>query len=189
MTDRSHGTDDGPIWRGIAWVGRVWAVIVDGLAALGTAMIGVLMLIICSDVVARNLLGGSLPLVSELSALTLVSIVYLQLGATIRHDRLARTEIFFESLKRRRPRIGALLGATFDLVGAVACAGIAWSSLRILERDIDSHGYIGVVGVLTFPTWPFRTLILVGVTVAAVQFAVQIALALRIAARPPRIAS
>lgn len=185
MSESSNG-GEGPIWRLIGAVARLWAFIVDGLAALGTTMIVGLMVIICSDVVARNVLGGSLPLISELSALTLVSIVYLQLGAAIRHDRLARTEIFIDRVKRRHPRVGAVFGACFDLVGAVACAGIAWSSLRILERDLAQHGYIGVVGVLTLPTWPFRTLILIGITVAAVQFAVQIVSALRTVVSPPQ---
>ena len=59
---------------------------VEGLAALGTILIGFLMLIICADIVARNLMGSSLPLITELGALTLVMIVYLQLAATVRAD-------------------------------------------------------------------------------------------------------
>lgn len=73
-------------------VHRLWRWAVDGLAALGTLLIGVLMLLICADILARNLMGSSLPLISELGALTLVMIVYLQLAATVRADRLPRTE-------------------------------------------------------------------------------------------------
>nr|WP_272210295.1 TRAP transporter small permease subunit [Marinicella sp. W31]MDC2876163.1 TRAP transporter small permease subunit [Marinicella sp. W31] len=58
-------------------------------------LILVLMLVISADIFMRNLLGASLPLVSELGALLLVMIVSLQLATTIRADRLARTEIFF----------------------------------------------------------------------------------------------
>ncbi|WP_372424469.1 TRAP transporter small permease subunit [Salinarimonas chemoclinalis] len=163
---------------------RAWNALVDGLAAVGTLLIGVLMLIICSDVVARNLLGASLPLVSELGALTLVMIVYLQLAAAIRHDRLARTELVFGALRASRPRLGAALSAAFDLVGAAALAALAWSTISILERDLRSGQFIGVTGVMTAPTWPFRVLIVAGLAVSAIQFAIQVVEALRAVAAP-----
>ncbi len=79
--------------------GRIWHVFVDGLAALGTALILVLMTIICADIVVRNGMGSSLPLISELGALLLVMIVALQLATTIRADRLARTEFFYSGFR------------------------------------------------------------------------------------------
>lgn len=162
-------------------VDRHWRGVVDGLAALGTLLIGVLMLIICADILARNLLGSSLPLISELGALTLVMIVYLQLAATVRADRLPRTEIFFARLQTSRPRAGLLLAAVFDLIGAVLVGLIAWSTVHILGKDLASHEFIGVPGIATLPTWPFRALILIGVTVAAVEFLVRAFAALRAA--------
>ena len=144
-------------------------------------MICVLMLIICADVVARNLLGSSLPLVSELGALVLVMIVYLQLAATVRADRLARTEIFFTAFRMSRPRAGAVLAALFDAAGAAVVGGIAWSTVGILGNDLDSGEFIGVPGIATAPVWPFRVLILLGVTVAAVEFALRVWAALRAA--------
>jgi TRAP-type mannitol/chloroaromatic compound transport system permease small subunit len=176
--------DDGapPPGRRKSVVGRAWGWAVDGLAALGTVLICILMLVIAADVVARNTMGASLPLVSELGALMLVMIVYLQLAATVRADRLARTEIFFTPFRRSRPRAGALLSAAFDLVGAAAVAAIGWSTIRILEKDFASGEYIGVTGIATVQTWPFRALILVGVFVAAVEFAIRVWSALRVAA-------
>ncbi|WP_440412559.1 TRAP transporter small permease subunit [Neorhizobium petrolearium] len=153
-------------------IGRVWLVFVDALAALGTALIGVLMIIICADIIARNMLGSSLPLVSELGALLLVMIVCLQLATTVRADRLARTEIFFIPFREGRPRAGALLSALFNLGGAAVIGGIASVSLSIFEKDYASGEFIGVTGIATLPTWPFRALILVGMTVTAIQFVV-----------------
>ncbi|MEW5420499.1 TRAP transporter small permease subunit [Amorphus sp. 3PC139-8] len=160
-------------------VRRAWNTLVDGFAALGTVLICVLMLIIASDVVARNLVGGSLPLVSELGALTLVMIVYLQLGTTIRHDRLARTEFLFGALCAARPRLGQLVGALYDLIGAGIVGAMAWATIHIVEKDLASHEFIGVTGVLTVPVWPFRVLILAGLTIAALQFLLQTVDALR----------
>jgi len=163
---------------------RAWNLLVDGLGALGTVLIGVLMCLICADVLVRNLYGASLPMVSEAGALTLVMIVYLQLATTIRHDRLARTDLFFGGFRRRFPRSGALLAAFYDLVACGALGVIAWSTVTIVQRDFFRGEYIGVTGIATLPTWPFRALILLGMTVATLQCAIQLVGALRRATTP-----
>lgn len=168
--------------RRLSLLARVWRWLVDGLAALGTILIGILMLIICADIVARNVMGASLPLVSELGALTLVMIVYLQLAATVRADRLARTQIFFATFRSKRPRGGAILSAVFDLAGALLLGLIAWSTVHILGKDLASGEFIGVPGIATLSTWPFRALILIGVAVASVEFLVRTFSTLRSAA-------
>ncbi|MBF9030086.1 TRAP transporter small permease subunit [Rhodobacterales bacterium HKCCE3408] len=168
---------------GVAGPAAAWNALVDGLGALGTVLIGVLMLIICADVLVRNLFGSSLPMVAEAGALTLVMIVYLQLATTIRHDRLARTDIFLAGFQRRYPRGGAVLGGVFDLVATGALGVIAWSTVTIVERDFSRGEYIGVTGIATLPTWPFRVVILVGMTVATVQCAIRVIGALRAAVR------
>lgn len=153
---------------------RLWAFVPDSMAALGTAMIGVLMVIICADVVARNLMGASLPMVSELGALGLVMIVYLQLATTIRHDRLARTDLFITGFAARNPRLGALFQAAFDLLGLVSLAVIAWATVKTVGRDYAAGEYIGVTGVATLPTWPFKVAIVAGMVVSAIQFLLQV---------------
>lgn len=162
-----------------SFAGLVWHWAVDGLAALGTILIGVLMLLICADIVARNLMGSSLPLISELGGLTLVMIVYLQLATTIRADRLARTEIFITGFCARHPRAGGLLVALFDAAGAAMLGLMAWSSVNILTKDFKSAEFIGVPGIATAPTWPFRALILIGITAAAIEFVLRIWTTLR----------
>jgi TRAP-type mannitol/chloroaromatic compound transport system permease small subunit len=169
------------------WPDRIagaWGLLVDGLGALGTVLILGLMALICADVVARNLTGASLPMVAEAGALTVVLIVYLQLATTIRHDRLARTDLFYGGFRQRFPRAGALLAAVYDAVGAAALGMVAWSTVTIVERNFSRGEYIGVPGIATLPTWPFRALILLGMTVAAVQCAIQVLRALRQMIRP-----
>ncbi|WP_331461957.1 TRAP transporter small permease subunit [Roseibium limicola] len=172
MTVKPHERGAPRSGRPAITLSRLWAALVDGLAALGTALICVLMMIICSDILARNALGASLPLVSELGALLLVMIVALQLAATVRADRLARTEIFYTGFRAAWPRAGALLSALFNLTGAAVIGGMAWATIRIFGKDFASGEYIGVTGIATFPTWPFRALILAGMAIAALQFVV-----------------
>ncbi|PJE33219.1 Tripartite ATP-independent periplasmic transporters, DctQ component [Pseudooceanicola marinus] len=161
---------------------RAWGAVVNALAAFGTALIAGLMLLICADIVARNGMGASLPLVSELGALLLVMIVCLQFGATIRADRLARAGLFLDPLRQRRPRISAALEAVFSLVGAVMIGLMAWATFGVLTTDWERREFIGTPGLGTLPTWPFRLFILLGLTVAAVEFAVRSVRSLRSAA-------
>ena len=149
---------------------RLWRRTVDGLAALGTLLIGVLMLIICADAVARNTMGASLPLVSELGASLLVAIVYLALAATVRANRLARTDMVLGALAASRPRLAALLSAIYDLIGAVLLALVAWAGFLTLAKDYQGGMYIGIQGVLTFPSWPFGLAFVLGLAVAVLQF-------------------
>ena len=162
----------GPVMRG-------WARLGDGLGAVSTLLIALLMLLICTDAFARNVFGGSLPLVSELGASLLVVIVYLALATTIRHNRLARTDVFLGWLSRKSPRAAAVLSAVYDLVGAVVLALIGWAGMLTLARDFAGGKYIGIQGVLTFPLWPFGAAFVVGLAVASVQCLLQAQHALR----------
>lgn len=159
--------------RGRSPLFSAWLWLVEGLAAIGTVSICILMVIICADIVARNAMGSSLPLISELGALILVMIVALQLAATVRADRLARTDVFFVPFRGRFPRGGSVLSAIFNLVGAIMVGCIAWATLHTLGKDLDSGEFIGVPGIATLPVWPFRVMILTGMTIAAIEFARQ----------------
>ena len=125
---------------------KVWHRLVETFAALGTVLIGVLMLIICADIVARNAMGASLPLVSEGGALLVVTLVALQLAATVRAGRMARTEVFIVPFTDRFPKAGAVLEGIYDLTGAVVLGIIAWASIRVIEKDIAAAEFIGVPG-------------------------------------------
>lgn len=142
----------------------------EGLAALATTFIAALMAIICADIVVRNGFGGSLPLVSEVGAMMVVLIVALQLPSAISAGRLAQVEIVIGALELYKPRLAALLNAGFCLVGSAILAVVAWASLGILQGDWSSRDFIGIPGMGTLPTWPFRALITLGMAVASAEF-------------------
>ncbi|MFD1194483.1 TRAP transporter small permease subunit [Seohaeicola saemankumensis] len=158
---------------------RGWHLVVEAFAAIGTLLIGVLMLIICADIVARNLMGASLPLVSEGGALLVVTLVALQLAATVRAGRLARAEFFLNAVENRSPRAAAALHAAFNAIGAGVLGTIAWATIRVLEKDVNAAEFIGINGMGTLPTWPFRALILAGFAIAAIEFVIATLGALR----------
>jgi TRAP-type C4-dicarboxylate transport system permease small subunit len=178
----SHNRDTSASPTGEAQTGRLerlWHRLVEAFAAAGTVMIGILMVIICADIGARNVMGASLPLVSEAGALLVVTLVALQLAATVRAGRLARTEVFIAPLSERFPTLGAVLNGLYDLVGALVLGLIAWASIRVVGKDVAAGEYIGITGMATLPTWPFRVLVLAGFALAAIEFAVRVIAALR----------
>jgi TRAP-type mannitol/chloroaromatic compound transport system permease small subunit len=149
---------------------RYWTFVTDSLAVIATVFIAVLMTIICADIVFRNGLGSSLPLVSELGAMIVVLIVALQLPSAVAANRLARVELVMDLLATRSPKLVALVNAVFALIGAVTLAAVAWSSFGIFQSDLRSHDFIGTPGLGTLPTWPFRALITLGFAVSALEF-------------------
>ena len=149
---------------------RYWSLVTDSLAVIATVFIAVLMLIICADIVARNGMGSSLPLVSELGAMIVVLIVALQLPSAVAVNRLARVELVLDLLARKRPKLVSLVNAVFALVGMAALAAVAWSSFGIFQSNLKSHDFIGTPGLGTLSTWPFRALITIGFAVSALEF-------------------
>ena len=103
-------------------------------------------------------------------SLSVVMILFLQLATTVSHNRMARTEFFVRSVERKSPRAAMTLEGLYDLLGATACGLIAWSTVGVLGKDLKAHEFIGVLGVFTLPVWPFRVLIIVGATAAALHY-------------------
>jgi TRAP-type C4-dicarboxylate transport system permease small subunit len=127
---------------------------VTSLNALGTMIIIALMVLICADVVGRNLLSTSLPGVIELAELGIVSLVFLQIADTLRSGKLMRSDVLINTIVARFPRIGAFMNLFFDATGAVLFYFIANGAF---ERFIDAWKggfYLGNLGSFTAPTWP-----------------------------------
>ena len=144
--------------------------LVDGLNAAGSVVIGLVMLLMCADVLLRNLINHPLDGVAELVATSIVVIVFLQLPGTLRHGRMSRADLFIDPFIQRRPRAGKRLRALFSLAGVFACGVIAYATWPLLVRAWNDSEFFGVEGVFTFPTWPMRAVVLLGAVLAALQY-------------------
>ena len=144
--------------------------LVDVLNAGGSVLIAAVMLLMCADVLLRNLANRPIDGVAELVATSIVIIVFLQLPATLRHGRMSRADLFIDPYILRRPRAGKRLRALFSLAGVFACAVIAYASWKPLVRAWTDSEYLGVEGVFTFPIWPMRVVVVLGAVLAAVQY-------------------
>ncbi len=140
------------------------------LNALGTLWIIALMLLINTDVLGRNLFKAPVRGVTELVALSIVGIVFLQLADTLHSGRFTRADVLLDSLKRRRPVFAARLQAFFHLVGAGLMGVILWAAWRPLVEAIAIREYVGAIGDFTAPVWPVRLIMLVGLSATLITF-------------------
>lgn len=144
-------------------VGRV-------LNALGTLWIIALMLLINADVLGRNLFQAPVRGVTELVALSIVGIVFLQLADTLHSGRFTRADVLLDRLKRTRPALAARLQALYHLIGAGLMGVILWAAWRPLVESISIREYVGAIGDFTAPVWPVRLIMLVGLCATLLTF-------------------
>lgn len=138
--------------------------------ALGSLWIFGLLLLINFDVLGRNLFNKPIDGVVEMIELSLVGIVFLQLGDATRQGRLTRSDGFFNYLSNAYPAFGKVLGVMVNLLGAVFMFLIFYGSYPLLVEAIELGHYRGDVGVFTAKVWPFKLIILMGCVVTGLQF-------------------
>lgn len=161
-------------------LGRTLLRMIAAMNALGGVWIAALMLLINADVFAREALTAPIRGVSELVAVSIVGIVFLQIAHTLWSGRITRSDSLLDRLTRARPVAGHGLDALFHLAGAAVMATLCWASLPYFSRALGEGEYVGALGDFTAPTWPVRLIILIGSGAASVTF---LALAVRGARR------
>jgi TRAP-type C4-dicarboxylate transport system permease small subunit len=144
--------------------------LIDTLNAIGSVVIGAVMLLMCADVLMRDLFNRPIDGVAELVATSIIVIVFLQLPATLRHGRMSRADLFIDPLLQRRPAAGRRLRALFSLAGVFACGVIAWASFPLLARAWRENEFLGIESVFSFPTWPMHGVVVLGAGLAALQY-------------------
>jgi TRAP-type C4-dicarboxylate transport system permease small subunit len=125
-----------------------------------------LSILIVADIIGNNLYGHAIPGVREIVISSIVMIVYLQLGFAIRSHSMLRADSLVQVMPRTLQRIvlgiGYALGATFFfmvLSGAIAPAVWAWTTSEFWGE-----------GALRVPVWPTRFVILLGCSLAILNY-------------------
>ena len=148
---------------------------VTSLNALGTMIIIALMVLICADVVGRNLLATSLPGVIELAELGIVSLVFLQIADTLRSGKLMRSDVLINTIVAKFPRVGAAMNMVFDITGAVLFYFIANGAYERFTDAWRGGFYLGNQGSFTAPTWPMELCVAMGSGLMCLLFITQAA--------------
>ncbi|MFC3677933.1 TRAP transporter small permease subunit [Ferrovibrio xuzhouensis] len=139
------------------------------------------MILINSDIIGRELFESPVRGTTEILSISIVGIVFLQLGHTLMSGKITRSDMVIDNLLAFRPRIGHALQCIFHLGGAVLLGIIFWGSIDLFTDAIAIQEYVGAVGDFTAPTWPVRLLILIGSAATAIQFLLLAGRDLRIA--------
>ena len=142
----------------------------SSLNALGSLWIFFIMLLVNADVFGRNLFLAPIDGVNEIIELSLVGIVFLQLGDATRRGRLTRSDGFLNLITKRQPQVGGFMAAIFDVLGAFFMGLILWGSLPIFIESWQGNFYEGQEGVFTVPVWPVNLVVVIGSILTALLF-------------------
>lgn len=151
---------------------RLLGAVILASNCLGSAWIFVIMLAVVADVSGRFLLGAPISGVTELVTMSVVAILYLQLGYTLRSGSMTRSDAVIGRLIRRHPRIGHGLTIVFCCAGAGLMAAIMIGAWPKWLGALHSGYYVGIVGVFTFPDWPRLLIVFIGCALTGLQFLV-----------------
>ena len=141
------------------------------LNSIGTIWIFLLMIVIVTDVIGRTVFTRPLPGVPELVSLSIVGIVFLQIGQALRSGRITRVDILIEFLDRRLPKVSALMQGVFSLLGMALFIALYQACLPLFVKAWQTGDYVGIEGYITYPVWPVRLFMLIGCVGAAIQYA------------------
>ena len=135
----------------------------------GVVWIFAIMLMICADIVGRNVFDSPIAFVPEAVSLSLVGCVFLQLAYALHQNRLTRAEFLLNKFQDSHPAL--ILGwKTLLAVLAVAILLLmtigAWPDF---VRAFQTAEFAGVEGNFTIQVWPIKLIIVVGALIAACE--------------------
>ena len=135
----------------------------------GEVTVCLLMLLVTAEIVARHVFGSPIPGQVEMAVLSLTVIVYLGLAhAQSQRDHI-RVEVFicrFEGRKREAFEALALLICLVPTI-FMLCA-------TTKQAYISVRGHEFVTGIISFPVWPSRCIVSLGLALLAFVLVVQI---------------
>lgn len=150
--------------------GRILGSIVATLNSAGTILIFALMILINMDVFMRYVFNSPIDGVTEMVELSIVAIVFLQLGDTVRSGRLTRSDGLYNRIRARLPRIGNVLGILFEIAGVLFFSAILYGAVPRLVDAYNRGYYAGNEGIFVIPVWPVRLILVIGCLVAILVF-------------------
>lgn len=149
-----------------AWA-RAFHRLLGVLNGIGSVWVVGLMLLITADVVGRAAFNAPLPGVPEIVKVSVVGLVWCQMAHTLRIGAHLRSTILLERMPAGARTAIELIAC---LLGMVTFALIAFSSWANTLEAWQIGEFEGEEP-MRVPTYPIRTLVLVGAALTAIQFA------------------
>lgn len=140
----------------------------DVLGWVAMVFMAILMFGVTADVAARAIYGQSVPGLFEMSELSMVMVVFLGLGWTLRDDAHIRVTMLTDRLA---PRPRRLAGALAWLCAALVFLLLAWPSTQEAAYSFSIREFRW--GVVQIPIWWTKIALAAGLWFAAVQAVVK----------------
>jgi TRAP-type C4-dicarboxylate transport system permease small subunit len=104
--------------------------------------------------------------------MSLVAIVFLQLGDAVRAGKLTRSEGLLTILGERVPALARSLRAFFDLVSVAFLTLVVVGGIPRFIESYERGEFKGTAQLFTVPEWPVKLTIVVGSIAAILAFLV-----------------
>lgn len=140
----------------------------DVLGWIAMVFMAILMFGVTADVAARAVYGQSVPGLFEMSELSMVMVVFLGLGWTLRDDAHIRVTMLTDRLA---PRPRRLAGSLAWLCAALVFLLLAWPSTQEAAYSFSIREFRW--GVVQIPIWWTKIALAAGLWFAAVQAVVK----------------
>jgi tripartite ATP-independent transporter DctM subunit len=127
------------------------------------------MILICADILMRNLFNAPISWAVEFIALSVPATVLLLMPNAVSERRLVRAELAIIPLEKHRPRVAAVFNLTFMLIGAFLFLKILVWAWPDFIKAYESGEFAGAQGAYMIPVWPFKLALIVGAGFALVQ--------------------
>ncbi len=145
---------------------RIHYKIMAVLNAIGTAWVAGLTVLICSDILGRALFSSPIIGVPEIVKLSVVAIVWLQMAHTLKIGGHLRSDVILGRLSRRGRAIMNLIAYG---LGAVIFGLLVFSGWPTMIQAWELGEFEGELPVRV-PTYPLRSIVLVGAGLTSLQF-------------------
>jgi len=137
-----------------------------GLNAVGTAWVAAITVLICADILGRLLFSFPITGVPEIVKVSIVAIVWLQIPHTLKIGGHLRSDIVLRRLSIRGRAIANLFAYALGALvfGLLVFSG--WDTMILAWEMGEFEGELPV----RVPTYPLRTIVLLGAALTCLQF-------------------
>lgn len=147
---------------------RLFHGLLAGLNLLGAFWVVLLMVLITADVVGRAFFNAPLTGVPEIVKISVVGLVWAMMAHTLKIDAHLRSKILLNRMSFKARRVVEMLACVLGAVmfGLIVYSG--WDQMIDAWRIGEFEGEEPV----RVPTYPIRSLVLLGAALTALQFCI-----------------
>jgi TRAP-type C4-dicarboxylate transport system permease small subunit len=140
------------------------------LSMAGTVLIILMAIGVNADILGRDLFNHPVAGVTEFLGLTIVAVVFLQIGNTTGEDRQISNDLIVSAIARSHPRLALVMYCLFHLLGAVLFGLIVWFVIPNFIDNYRGNYFKGTAGYIEIPIWPFQGTVIVGAAATSIQY-------------------